>query len=85
MTNPFRSSDLRISRRHLIGTAAGLSATAALTAGDAWAAPGFTTRASRTNAQDGSIFRLFYQNFPTLDPKVYTSGCGLRRKDYLKG
>ena len=81
-----RSQDLRVSRRRLLGSATGIGAAAAFAVtGQAWAAPGFRARAEHANAQDGAVFRMFYPNFPSLDPQIVTNGMWFDAEGLLEG
>ena len=86
MSNGTRFTSLRLSRRHILGAAGATAAGAALGATrPAWATPGLLARATRANAQEGSIFRMFYPNFPTLDPQVVTNGMWFDAEGLLEG
>ena len=86
MSDAPRSTSLRVSRRHLLGSAAGIGAGAALLGtSQAWAAPGFRARAQQANAQDGATLRMFYPNFPTLDPQIVTNGMWFAAEGLLEG
>jgi peptide/nickel transport system substrate-binding protein/oligopeptide transport system substrate-binding protein len=80
-------TSFRTTRRNFLGTAAGLGAAGAVlgATGQAWAAPGFRSRAALANAQEGAIFRMFYPNFPTLDPQVVTNGMWFDAEGLLEG
>jgi peptide/nickel transport system substrate-binding protein/oligopeptide transport system substrate-binding protein len=70
----------------MIGAAAGAGAAAALAAATpAFAAPSFRARAELGSAQDGSVFRMFYPNFPTLDPQLVTNGMWFAAEGLLEG
>lgn len=91
MTQSARTETSRISRRRILQGAAGAglavaAATVAISPATwASAAPGFRARASLANAQDGSIFRMFYPNFPTLDPQIVTNGMWFDAEGLLEG
>jgi len=77
-----RLQDMKATRRAVLGAAA-LGGVAAVA--PAWAGPSFRQRAGLAGAQDGAIFRMFYPNFPTLDPQIVTNGMWFDAEGLLEG
>jgi oligopeptide transport system substrate-binding protein len=86
MISDVHDNRIRLTRRTLLGSAAAAGAATTLgMARPAWAAPGFRNRAREANAQDGAVFRMFYPNFPTLDPQIVTNGMWFDAEGLLEG
>lgn len=85
MSHEFLRSSQRLSRRRFAGIAAGVAGAAATARGTALARPGFRARALVANAQDGSIFRMQYNNLTTLDPHFVGDGMWFVGEGLLEG